>query len=357
MRYISGSSLKTFRECPRRGYLRYLSGPFGDSPTLGLEEPRGNPHLSLGIAWHLAAEKLLAGEGGLTSFTFATEQLSPEDRALLGEVEMNWLLAACLAWERSKADEFAEKWEIVGVEQEIEVPLTPNVTLYTRADAVLKDRGDGSVWVLNWKTASDVKDWNRKWFYEPQAWTESLAVESKLGVPVAGCIFLGVWKGPAYMGKTTSRLLYGFKYQARTGLTYATENNGGGVRFEASKEKFPFGEGLGAWISWLPEDILKKHFVESAPQIRQDTLVEKWLRQLVRNEHDIDHILSTGSEADREEFFWQNWGEETCGRCPFKDICMLRASPEDMIKEGLLRPRRRSPRDEAAGRGSLPSLP
>lgn len=348
MRYISHSSLNSFRECPRKGYYRYLSGPYGE--VTGLEEPKGNVHLALGIAWHLAAEALLNRVPAVTAYERAIQQLDPETAQLLGGVEMNWLLAACLAWERVEEEEFHEKYEVLSVEEEIEVPITPNVVLYTRADAVLRDRGDGSNWVLNWKTASEVKDWNRKWFFEPQAWTESLAVESKLGVPVAGCIFYGIWKGPFYQGKTTSRLLYGYRYQSRSGpVTYATENNGGGTRFYAPEEKFPFGEGLAAWISWLPKDLLKKHFVESAPQIRQDALVERWLRQLARNEHDIDHLLSTGEPEDLEEFFWQNWSED-CGRCSFKDLCMLRATPDSMIAEGLLKPRHRSPRDEAEGR-------
>ncbi len=348
MRYISGSSLKVFRECPRKGYLRYLA-PNGTDVT-GWEEPRGNFHMSLGVAWHLGAEKLLRGESGLEAFSTAKAGLSPADAELLGDAEWNWLLAAFLAWERVEQDEFLSKWEVLSVEEEIEVPITPNVTLYTRADGVIRDRADASVWVLNWKTASDVKDWNKKWFFDPQAWTESLAVESKLGVPVAGCIFYGIWKGPIYQGKTTSRLIYGYRYNTRTGTTYATENNGGGTKFSVWQEDFPFGSGVAAWISWLPKEILKKHFVESAPQLRQDPIVESWLKQLARNEHDIDHLLSTGSQEDLEEYFAQHWSDENCSRCCFKNVCMLLAKPEELAKEGLLKPRHKSPRDEAAGR-------
>lgn len=350
MRYISNSSLNVHRTCPRKAYWRYLAGPYGEDATLGLEEPRANTNLILGIAWHLGAELLLMGASGVEAFAKANAELPPEDWAQLSEVERQWLLAAFLGWERAKQDEFLDRYEVLSVEEELETPITPNVTLYSRADAAVLDRADGSYWVVNWKTASEVKDWNKKWFFEPQAWLESLALESRLGVPVAGCLFLGIWKGPFYRGETTSRLLFGYRYNSRTGLTYGTENNGGGVRFSAWKEKFPFGEGLAAWVSWLPKDILAKHFVESAPQIRQDALVEAWLKQLTRNEHDIDHILSTGSAEDVETFFWQNWGEETCGRCPFQNLCMLRSTPEELLKDGFLKPRHRSPRDEVAGR-------
>jgi hypothetical protein len=341
MRYISRSSFDTFRECPRKGYWRYLSGPFEGSTTLGLEEDRFSWHLALGIAWHLGAERLLNRGDALEAF----EASKPAHEGL-GEVEREWLLAAFLAWERGKQEEFFERWEVLSIEDEFEIPISPNVVLYTRADAVVRDRADGSCWVLNWKTASDVKDWNKKWFFDPQGWTEAIAAESKLGVEVKGCIYLGVWKGPIYQGKTTSRLLYGYKHQGRGGTTYGTENGGGGSRFEAWKEEFPFGTGTAAWISWLPKDFLSKHFVESAPQMRQDSLVERWLRQVVRYENDADHVL-TGSPEEKEEFFWQNWSEQTCGRCAFKDLCLLRSTPEEILKEGLLKPRRRSPRDEA----------
>ena len=344
MRYISRGSHEEFRRCPRSGYWRYLSGPFGEDSTLGLEAPIASPHYAIGIAWHLAAEGLLRGEPGVVAvkpaLAFAVEQG-------LGSDWQEWLLAATLAFERSALPTFQEKYEVVSIEEELLTPLTSNVQLYTRADAILRERLSGDLWVLNWKTAREVKDWNKKWFYDIQAWTESLAAEAKLGEPVRGCIFYGIWKGPIYQGTTTSRLIYGYRYSHPGGSTsYGTENSGSGKRFRVAEETFPFGEGLAAWINWLPEDFLRKHFVESAPQIRQDELVEGWLRQVVGLESDIDHVLAEGSPQDKLDFFWQNWGEDTCSRCAYAPLCTLKAGPEELIAEGLLRPRKASPRDE-----------
>lgn len=344
MRYISRSSHDTFRECLRKGFWRYLSGPFGQDGNLGLEETSSNPNLTLGIAWHLGGETFLKG-GGWEEAWENVQSLLPQ----LDEASQNWLLASFLAWERAKRDEFFERFEVLEVEKEFEIPISPNVALYTRADAVVRERGDGSNWVLNWKTASDVKDWNKRWFFDPQGWTEALAAEAELGIRVEGCIYLGIWKGPIWNGRTTSRLVYGYKHQGKNGLTYGTETNSGGTKFEAWKEKFPFGDGLAAWISWLPKDFLSKHFVESAPQMRQDALVEEWLRQTVRWENDIDHALTWPGE-ERDTFFFQSWSDKNCGRCPFKTLCLKQATPEEMIKDGFLRPRRKSPRDEAAMR-------
>lgn len=344
MRYISRGSHEAFRTCPRAGYWRYLSGPYGPDGTLGLEPSTSPNYLTLGSAWHLAAEGLLRGE-------VAEEAVKPalayaKEQGNLGDGELNLLLALSLAFERAVAEEFFSKYEVVNIEEELLTPLTPNVQLYTRADAILRDRLSGDLWVLNWKTASDVKNWNRKWFYDIQSWTESLAAEAKLGEPVRGCIFYGVWKGPIYQGSTSSRLVYGYRYTAPNGtVSYATENNGGGSRFPVWQETFPFGEGIPAWIEFLPKEFLKKHFVESAPQIRQDHLVEAWLRQVVGYESDVDHVLGAGSPQDKLDFFWQNWGEDTCGRCPYSPICLGKADPESLMEEGMLRPRKASPRD------------
>lgn len=305
-----------------------------------------NPHYALGIVWHLGAEVLLKGGTGEAAFRAAAPTF---DDFGLDPVWSQWLLAAYLAWERAKQDEFLGQYEIVTVEEEFEIPVSPNVVLYTRADAVMRDRMDGTLWVLNWKTASDIKDWNKKWFFDPQGWTESMAAEAKLGEEVKGCIYVGVWKGPIYQGRTTSRLIGGYKHNTRSGTTYATENGGGGQKFDAWRENFPFGDGLAAWISWLPKDFLAKHFCESAPQLRQDALVESWLRQIVKHEDAIDYVLEAGSEQDQLDFFWQNYTDE-CSKCPFKDLCLLRSTPEELIKDGFLRPRHRSPRDEAEER-------
>jgi hypothetical protein len=275
----------------------------------------------------------------------------------LSDAELNWLLAISLAWERAAAESFFEKYEVVSIEEELTTPLTTNVVLYTRADAILRERLSGDLWVLNWKTAGDVKDWNKKWFYDIQSWTESLAAEAKLGEPVRGCIFYGVWKGPMYNGGISSRLVYGYRYTGANGtISYGTENSGKGVRFPVWQERFPFGDGVAAWVNFLDPSFLQKYFVESAPQIRQDSLVENWLRQVTSYESDVDHVLQQGSEQDKLDFFWQNWGEQTCSRCAFNPICMERATPEALIAEGFLRPRHRSPRDEAEEKALTTSL-
>lgn len=293
--------------------------------------------LALGIAWHKGAEVLMRGGSGADAGATAVREALKYQA--IGEVERQWLLAAALAWERSRGEEFFNQFDVLAVEQEVEVALSPNVILQARADAVVQDRNDGTIWVWNWKTASDVKNWNKKWFFDVQAWTETLAMEGHLGVPVAGCIFEGVYKGPIWNGNMTSRLVYGYKKANLDGSpSYSVERESGYQRFNVWEESFPFGDGIAAWISWLPTEFLRGHFALSAPQCRNDRIVEKWLRQLVRKESDIDHLLTTGDEEDILTFFEQNFGDH-CEKCPFVDLCMERAEPAALIAANKLRPR------------------
>lgn len=255
-------------------------------------------------------------------------------------MEKQWLLGASLAWERACSEDFFGQYDVLSVEDEIEVGITPNVTLQARADAIIQERATGDIYVLNWKTASDIKGWNRKWFFDVQTWTECAAAEAKLQQPIAGCLFYGIYKGPIWQSQMTSRLVYGYKEELSSGsVIYTPEYKAGLKRFEVWNESFPFGEGVAAWINWLPKDFLAGHFCISAPQIPQPQMVEKWIRQLARVETDIDHIIDSGSEEDREDYFIQNFGDH-CSRCPYVDLCLGRATPESLIEAGMLRSRR-----------------
>jgi hypothetical protein len=294
--------------------------------------------LALGIAWHKGGEVLMNKGSGAEAAASALAEA--ENYPAIGEVEKQWLLASMLGWERARAEEFHTQYDVLAVEKEVEIAISPNVILQARADAVCQERDTGTIFVWNWKTTSDVKDWNKKWFFDVQAWTESLAMEGTLGIPVAGCIFEGIYKGPIWNRKTTSRLVYGYKKSSPAGnVSYSVEKESGALRFNVWEESFPLGEGIAAWISWLPLDFLRGHFVLSAPQMRNDLIVESWLRQLVRVETDIDHILETGDKEDIDSYFLQNF-DDHCAKCPYVDLCMKRAEPEALLEAGRLRPRR-----------------
>jgi hypothetical protein len=320
----------------REAYWKYFSGPYSEDGTHGLEARKDNVHLSLGIAWHKGAEKLLAGENGTTAAIAAIEEA--DKYPSINDIWKNWLLAACLAWEQACAEEFFGRYDVLGIEEELDVYLAPNVVLKARVDAILQDRSDGSFWVWNWKTTGDVRNWTEKWHFDIQSWTEAIAWEGKVG-DVAGCIYGGVWKGPMWKGSTTSRLVYAYKRSKEDGtVTYSRERVSGYDRVPVWEESFPFGDGIPAWISWLPKDFLRSHFPISAPHMRDDITVNEWVKAIVRREDDIAHVVKEANELDKRAFFVQNFGNQ-CSGCPYVDLCMHRTEPESLIEEGYLTPR------------------
>ncbi len=201
---------------------------------------------------------------------------------------------------------------------------------------VVRRRVDGTLWVWNWKTTSDRSNWTHQWRHDVQMWTEALALESHLKERVEGCIVEGLYKGSKYNQERTSRLIYGYK-DIKSG-TYSTASGGGRVKFKAWEESFPFGRGLEGWIAWLPWDELDLNFPRSEPIMKNDEVVRRWIKQVVRQEMDIKHILETGSPEDKEEFFIQRFGKR-CNWCPFANLCFLRSDPETLISDGFLKER------------------
>lgn len=256
-----------------------------------------------------------------------------EGRALVEGLVRGWHLTCFEA--------FMEEYEVICVEKEIRALLAPNVTLQARADAVIRRRSDGSVWVLNWKTSSSIGEWTSQWEDEVQAWTEALAMEDHLGQKVAGVIFEGLFKGVKRDGLYTSPTIYGWSCHLPQGTLYSATYE----RFSKEKpwRKFPvwkeFPGGVAGWINWMPEDVLSAQFVRSEPILKNDEVVQKWIRQVVRRETDIEHILEVGDTQDKEDFFWQNFKKFNCKWCPFKPVCKMQITIDDAIKAGQFVPR------------------
>jgi hypothetical protein len=246
-------------------------------------------------------------------------------------------------WDRVRRAAFLDQYEIVSVEQEVKATLAPNIVLNARADAVVRDKETQQVFVLNWKTSGNISDWNRQWDDEVQAWTEALAVEDSLGVPVAGVIFEGLYKGTYREGKNHSPLIYGWKLPMGGGKAiYSAKyrrftKEEPWVKFPLWREDPPGGAGLAGWVAWLPVDVVEEQFVRSTPILKNNRVVENWVRQVVRRETDIERMLEPDvTEEDREDFFTQHFSKINCQSCPFKRVCKLQTSIPEMVQNGEL---------------------
>ena len=330
MRVISRSSHETFSNCARKGYWGYIYKGTGLSPTT-TEWP-----LIVGLAVHKGMEVLLRS-GDIEEAVRGGALTVPLDSF---EAEQNQALVEGLlrGWARVRMPDFLKEWEIISIEKEVSSLLAPNVLLQGRADAVVRHRGDGSLWVINWKTTSDMKDWTAKWEDDIQAMTEALLTQEDLGEEVRGCIFEGLYKGREYKDLSSSSLITGFlhtsgewKHEAPTGK---------GARTEWTKTPVWKHRPLKEWIADLPEEVVSEQFITSFPILKNDMVVREWLKQVVRKQTDIEYMLSPSvGEEDRLIYFEQNLGWR-CRWCPFRPACRQEATLEGLVEEGLLKVRK-----------------
>jgi len=343
LRKISRSSIETHDSCPRKAYYLYRYGKGG------LDTPSPSEALSIGLALHKGMEILLrtgdveeAVQAGKGEWVLRFP-LPPNPYDTPHWEECGALVEGMVrGWYRARYPDFLEEYEIISIEEEVETLLSPNVVLQSRADAVVRSRMDGTLLVVNWKTMGK-KEGTRKWLNDVQMWTEAFAVQNKLGEPVAGCLVEGFYKGPRYAERYATPLLWAYTLLQDDGtLVWDPEYRRPSkverwTRRPAWKETgFPGGDGLRGWIDWLPLSLLRDQFLQTPPILKNDEVVERWLRTVVRRETDAQHILSTGSQEDIEGHFWQHFGEWTCGWCPFRPICFGQTSPEEMLEAGLL---------------------
>lgn len=325
MRQISRSSYEAYNTCPRKHYYNYEYAGTGVEPT----EP--SIDLIIGLGVHKGMEFLLQG-------------LPPQEAAKIGQKEFLELAGTSVSdarWNTMRVEgekliwafvngfplahpEFFTTYEVVGVEEEVRVALSGDVTLMARADAVVRDLS-GSLWVINHKTCSswDASDW----MYDVQMWTEALAMEQHYGEPVNGCIVTGFLKGARRSGILSTPLIYKWVKEGKEKDFYEA----GWTKTLLTEEEI---------LSKLERIDLAKHFPISPPVTRNDQVVEAWLDQVVARESTNAHMLSEhASEEDRLQHFWQRFTKYTCPFCPFKDVCFGVATLDTMVADGRLRKR------------------
>jgi hypothetical protein len=351
IRSISRSGHETHTECPRKYYYNYAY------KGTGFNSAKPAVDLIMGLAVHAGLEALLKGASPEESNSAALTEydnlvgrwMGGEDPLLITQLKSHRELVEGLVrgWIRAKWGQFQEQYTIVSVERETQTPLAPNVVLLARCDAVLRSNYDGMLYVLNWKTSSsNALDWGALWQYEIQMWTEALAVEQDMEEEVIGCVVVGLKKGYRKDGIFQSLLTRGWTREMPHGREFSPTRPRKGSTKEPSWEKFatslgvyPTGEkGISGWINWLPLSTLDGLFPVSPPILKNNKVVEDWLKQVVRRESDAQYMLEEGSEEDRLNFFYQRWTPK-CKWCPFNNVCTQTTTIDEMIKDGFLEER------------------
>lgn len=364
MRYISRSGYETYTACERRYYYEQLW------QGTGLDKPIKEEYLTIGLALHTGMEhlgkKLLAEEKCDPEFDLRDRIMAhtgdalqaierdwqvnmagaydiangvgelPADLQLRGQLD-EWVhlaQAMFLAWVRVRALDFFTQYEPLMVEEEAPLVLTSGLTLDTRSDLVVRDRQTGNVFVFNWKTTGSKSNFFEAHNRSIQMWTEALAVQHKLGEPVAGTICEGFFKGSKKRGSYSSVLLWGYERNEIWSAKYTSGWNK--TAMWRKGYELPNGDwGLAAWINWIPTRLIEEQFMRTPPIPINEGAVEGWLPQVVQRETDLQHMLEQESEKDRLQYFFQRFGKQ-CIWCPYDSICQGLTLPEDLVQSGLL---------------------
>ncbi len=351
MRYISRSGYEEYVSCERKYLYHNLYSIPALGVTKGLDTPVKNENFTIGLALHAAMEAFFTGkdkEGCLQAIgdewalqyadTYKVLEVLPDPKLEFLLKEWRALAVAMfLGWLRVRRPRFLLEFEPLMCEEEVPLQLTSDLVIDTRADLVVRARRTGHLFVINWKTSS-TKDLFGEYSRSIQMMTEALAVEDKLGEEVAGVIAEGFYKGTKKDGHYSSPLIWGYE-----------RNEVWSAKWVSGWNKIPMwlpgyelpegGHGLSEWIEWMPEGTVQEQYMQTPPLMKDNKVTRDWLRQVVQRETDLQAMMDPSvPEEDRLLYFFQRFGKQ-CNYCPFDSLCQQAATPEAMVKAGLLVPR------------------
>jgi len=168
--YTSRSAIECYQHCPRKRWLGYLYG------GRGLAATRANVPLTTGTCIHTGVAFLLrnvmqglimdVSQSGIENWVDSAVSIAlqeyqkvvsesgiqvkeNEDSAFVYAQECAKTEALVRAWAIAELPILVKEYEIYSVEDEIVVPLSVNVLLQARVDAILKSRRAGEFIIIH----------------------------------------------------------------------------------------------------------------------------------------------------------------------------------------------------------------
>ena len=378
------SRSKAAGNCQRERWWHY-EYPTGQ-PVRGIDRKAMALPLATGIYVHNGLASVLGGKGIDEAIVEAVAEYKVEcmRRGLNAEVasdvtyvidEQAALIEALVrGWVRVRMPALLAEYDVLDVEREEWTALTPGlgtdsvagrfppVEFQSRADVLLKRKGDGTVFDMNFKTTGTVDDrWVRAWETDVQTLSEIIPIERRLGVQLGGVLIEGLYKGARVPDKdkatgdtvrvrSRSSLIYGYKHPGNPPFeeaAYSGEytSRKGWSRFNVWQEK-AFGTApVKYWVeNVLIEEELQGQFVSVPPILRAESMIADWTEQQVYAERRIraarDAYDAATTDAERRrilnEHFPQTFAAcDRFGRCAFADLCHSDAIKDDPVGSGL----------------------
>jgi hypothetical protein len=302
------SRIETFLECPEKRRIQYVLN----------REAGVSVDMELGSQLHETLADLLVDE--TTPKPIWTDLPSSYETTAMG------LISAA----RQTIRTIRNDYDVISVEHEeqpIKLGVTPideiPIELMTRFDIVVRRKGDGLAFVVNWKTTTDIKRFH--YFAESglQAMLEPIALEKLLNEPV-GLLLIGLDKGRKEKTDNGPQLINPFTRIYTNGSEKQLRPNRkkGWEKQIITPEMFP--DHL-KWLEQNEPDTLRECISHPLPIIPP-----RWKKTQV-----IQEIIQIETMVDQGIANWHNW--KSCrtrmGECPFFDCCHLGLDPMDMFPE------------------------
>lgn len=371
-RYALGLS-----KCLMARYLKYHS--FGG---YGIEKVGTSVPLATGLHVHLALELILRAhkdhpvtedearecvataiseyKKSVVSRGFSAEG-DNHDQAWLIQEQAALIEGLVWAWYFTMYPLVQERFEIVAVEEEIEIAYgADNILFMSRPDFVARDKKTGELGIHDFKTSAVIDDnWVQSWKDSVQMAVGTLAAERKYGEKVTHYYIHGLLKGlrkseynrekKAYEGprRQASSLVYAYHREANLPLV-KEDWSAAWIRTKdyVKTPTWDFPGGTEGWVRSQPASELYKHCVLAGPYLRQDYLIQQYLRAIPEHEgfwKSINEEFKLDKEAFQAAWPKTTFQEEldraiprsySCNdfygsRCEFYDLCFKNPGWQD----------------------------
>lgn len=277
------------------------------------------------------------------------------------EEQLALLEALVKGWCLLRLPALLTEFDILEVEQEYTTPLDGVFGFMARPDAVLKRKGSGELFVLNFKSVGDPnKTWMEQWRYESQTLSEVIGVEAKYEKKATGVLIEGLVKGrrnvqwPKDSGNwySGSPLIWhwvkdeGPPFPPSFAASYEFKDEMGMTRRLGKgweRQLVHKGMGIDKWLMWLRQErpeVLQAQFISLPPILRSDFEVASWKRSAIaREERIVDGAAACRKSVDEAELevnldlhFPRHSAHGNClrpSRCPFLELCFGTADPNE----------------------------
>lgn len=239
------------------------------------------------------------------------------------------------------------EYDIVSPEGWIEWEAKPGFRFRARQDLLLKNKFDGHLCYVEYKTTSSNKpQWIASWAKNVQLHSSMYALKMSQGVEVQNSIVIGLYKGYKDDKNNLQRSLFSHawvnrEYPMSPAYSYTYQRARGWELFSAAEEF----ENLEGWVANMPQEILTEQFPQTGPIFPREDIAQRYFKQQLIREAEVADALhrlqiSTSiEEIDNilDTHFKQNFShcEPAWGfKCEYTDPCWLPWVGADPIGSG-----------------------